>query len=180
MTGIYNVLEKLKEGEALTEKEKAIHEKGLVSVLEQIHDDLDAAVFAAYGWPPALADEEILERLVALNRERAEEERRGLVRWLRPEFQAPRAAAKPTQEELEIAPAEAKAAAPKKHPWPKALPEQVQAVRAALAARAHPAAASDLARTFKGARTDRIEEVLATLAALGQARVSEGRFAAVM
>jgi hypothetical protein len=181
MTGMYNVLEKLKMGAALTAKEKDIHEKGLVSVLKQIHHDLDAAVFAAYGWPPTLTDEEILERLVALNKERAEEERRGLVRWLRPEFQAPRAAvAKPTQDEFEIAPTEAKVAAPKKQPWPKALPEQVQAVRAALAARAHPAAPADIARTFKGARRDRIEEVLVTLAALGQARVSEGRFAAVV
>jgi hypothetical protein len=40
--------------------------------------------------------------------------------------------------------------------------------------------AAFIARTFKGARSDRIEEVLATLAALGQARVSEGRFAAVV
>jgi hypothetical protein len=32
---------------------------------------LDAAVFAAYGWPRELADEEILERLLALNLERA-------------------------------------------------------------------------------------------------------------
>ncbi|MCA9011224.1 MAG: class I SAM-dependent DNA methyltransferase, partial [Planctomycetaceae bacterium] len=51
MTGMYNVLEKLRSGEELTPKEKAIHEKGLVSVLKQIHDDLDAAVFDAYGWP---------------------------------------------------------------------------------------------------------------------------------
>jgi hypothetical protein len=51
MTGMYNVLEKLRSGEALTAKEKAIHEQGLVSVLRQIHDDLDTAVFAAYGWP---------------------------------------------------------------------------------------------------------------------------------
>ena len=34
-------------------------------------------------------DEIILERLVALNAERAEEERNGLIRWLRPEYQAP-------------------------------------------------------------------------------------------
>jgi hypothetical protein len=34
-------------------------------------------------------DAEILTRLVALNRERAEEEKRGLIRWLRPEYQAP-------------------------------------------------------------------------------------------
>jgi len=89
ITGMYNVLEKLRSGEALTAKEKVVHEQGLVSVLKQIHDELDAAVFEAYGWPASLSDEEILERLVALNHERAEEEKRGLVRWLRPEFQNP-------------------------------------------------------------------------------------------
>jgi hypothetical protein len=57
MTGMYNVLEKLRSGEALTSKEKIIHEQGLVSVLKQIHDDLDAAVFEAYGWPTTLTDE---------------------------------------------------------------------------------------------------------------------------
>ncbi len=50
MTGIYNVLEKLRRGEPLTSKDKLIHEQGLVSVLRQLHDDLDAAVLAAYGW----------------------------------------------------------------------------------------------------------------------------------
>ena len=83
---------------ALTQSEKIIHEQGLVSVLRQLHDDLDAAVFDAYGWPApsiakhsgcALTDEEILERLVALNAERAAEEAQGLIRWLRPEYQAP-------------------------------------------------------------------------------------------
>lgn len=87
ITGMYNVLKKLRSGEALTAKEKAIHEKGLVSVLKKIHDDLDAAVFDAYGWPHDLTDEQILERLVALNAERAEEEKQGLIRWLRPEYQ---------------------------------------------------------------------------------------------
>jgi hypothetical protein len=180
MTGKYNVLEKLHSGEPFTAMEKDIHEKGLVSVLKQIHDDLDAAVFAAYGWPPTLTDEEILERLVALNKERAEEERRGLIRWLRPEFQAPRAGVtKPTQEEMEVAEPAAKPAAARKHPWPKALPEQVQAVRAELAARAVPADAAAIARAFKGARSERVEDVLQTLAALGQAHASEGRFVAV-
>ena len=80
---MYNALEKLRSGEALTAKEKVMHEQGLVSVLKQIHDDLDAAVFDAFGWPSTLTDEEILERLVALNAERAEEEKRGLIRWLR-------------------------------------------------------------------------------------------------
>jgi len=89
LTDVYNVLAKLSSGEVLTAKHRATYEQGLCSVLKQIHDDLDAAVFDAYGWPATLTDEEILERLVALNHERAEEEKRGFVRWLRPEFQAP-------------------------------------------------------------------------------------------
>ena len=39
--------------------------------LDNAHRALDAAVAAAYGWPADLADEEILERLLALNLERA-------------------------------------------------------------------------------------------------------------
>ena len=42
--------------------------------LAQAHAALDAAVAAAYGWPdytPAMPDDEILRRLLALNRERA-------------------------------------------------------------------------------------------------------------
>jgi len=35
--------------------------------LVQAHEKLDAAVFAAYGWDPAISDEELLERLLKLN-----------------------------------------------------------------------------------------------------------------
>ena len=35
------------------------------------HKKLDAAVAAAYGWPADLTDEQILEKLLALNLERA-------------------------------------------------------------------------------------------------------------
>ncbi|MBK8003721.1 MAG: hypothetical protein IPK12_07160 [Gemmatimonadetes bacterium] len=44
----------------------------------------------AYGWPWPMEKEEILERLVRLHDERVEEEKRGLIRWLRPEYQIPR------------------------------------------------------------------------------------------
>lgn len=182
LTGMYNVLEKLRAGEPLTKKEQTIHEQGLCSVLLKIHDDLDAAVFAAYGWPADLSDEEILERLVGLNAERAEEERRGLVRWLRPEFQCPEAAGE-TQAELEGIETEAKndAAAPaaKKgaEPWPTGLVARVQAVQAGLEAAAGPLAPADLARTFKGARIDAVAEILETLATVGQARrLEDGRY----
>jgi hypothetical protein len=42
--------------------------------LDFAHKKLDAAVAAAYGWPAYLSDEQILERLLALNLERAAEE----------------------------------------------------------------------------------------------------------
>ncbi|HXQ36351.1 MAG TPA: hypothetical protein VN843_20225, partial [Anaerolineales bacterium] len=41
--------------------------------LDLAHKRLDEAVFAAYGWRSDLSDEEILEKLLALNLERAKE-----------------------------------------------------------------------------------------------------------
>ena len=39
--------------------------------LDLAHKKLDTAVFAAYGWDPGMSDEELLEKLLALNLERA-------------------------------------------------------------------------------------------------------------
>jgi len=39
--------------------------------LDLAHKRLDEAVFAAYGWPPSLTDDELLARLLALNLERS-------------------------------------------------------------------------------------------------------------
>ena len=39
--------------------------------LELAHQKLNTTVFAAYGWPPDLSDDQILENLLALNMERA-------------------------------------------------------------------------------------------------------------
>jgi type II restriction/modification system DNA methylase subunit YeeA len=41
------------------------------SWLAEAHRKLDSAVFAAYGWPVTLTDAELLERLLALNHQRA-------------------------------------------------------------------------------------------------------------
>ncbi len=62
-----------------------------------------------------------------------------------------------------------------KQPWPKSLPEQVKAVRAALAAQPAGLTAEQLARSFQRARVDRVAELLETLASLGQARELDGR-----
>ncbi|MCO5182242.1 MAG: hypothetical protein M9896_19565, partial [Candidatus Promineofilum sp.] len=51
LTDMYNVLAKLRAGEPLSDADRRAHEQGLVSVLRQIHDELDAAVLEAYGWP---------------------------------------------------------------------------------------------------------------------------------
>jgi hypothetical protein len=39
--------------------------------LDLAHRRLDEAVFAAYGWPVALSDDELLARLLALNLEKS-------------------------------------------------------------------------------------------------------------
>ncbi|MBD3176385.1 MAG: hypothetical protein GF320_14495 [Armatimonadia bacterium] len=47
--------------------------------LDNLHKDLDRAVLDAYGWPEDISDEELLERLLALNLERAAEEEKGVL-----------------------------------------------------------------------------------------------------
>ncbi len=171
LTGMYNVLEKLRAGEPLNAKEREIHEQGLVSILKQTHDDLDAAVFAAYGWPLDLTDEEVLERLVALNHERAEEEKRGLVRWLRPEFQNPageRAATQATLAEAGLDTAAAPTAKATKAAWPKDLPGRLAAARDLLTT-AGQATGADFPARFKHVKPAEAEQILASLAAVGLA-----------
>jgi len=179
---MYNVLEQLRSGVALTAKEKIIHEQGLVSVLKQLHDELDQAVFAAYGWPATLSDDEILTRLVALNAERAAEEAQGKIRWLRPDYQNPRGAGERQGElavegggrELDVGGPQKVAA---KQPWPDTLPEQVRIVREALVEAGQPVTPETIARQFARARTDKITPILQTLVTVGLAReAGEGRF----
>jgi hypothetical protein len=91
LTQIYNVLEKLRAHAPLAADDERIKSEGLVLILKELHDRLDELVFQAYGWPQDLSDAEVIARLVALNKERAEEEARGIVRWLRPDYQKARA-----------------------------------------------------------------------------------------
>ncbi len=181
LTGLYNVLEKLRSGEALTEREQDVHERGLVSVMKHLHEQIDAAVFDAYGWPRDLSDEAILARLVELNKERRAEEAKGLVRWLRPEYQAPAAKKIVVGEQgsLDIThvPSAAKPGA-RKASWPKSLPERVTTIRGLLAAEPRPARLEELARRFQRAPRDDVQEVLNALVALGLARrLDDNRYA---
>ncbi len=177
LTKLYNVLEALRSGQSLSDAERDIHDRGLVSLILQHHTAIDALVGEAYGWPADLSDEEILTRLVALNKDRAAEEAKGLIRWLRPEYQAPNYAV-PVTQDLDFG----DRAVPMPDnviPWPDKLPEQVSAVQAVLAAATAPLAPQDIARAFKGKRASTVRPVLDALAGIGMARrLSDGRYAA--
>ncbi len=171
ITGMYNVLEKLRSGETLNAKDKLIHEHGLVSVLKQLHDDLDAAVFDAYGWPHDLTDEQILERLVSLNAERAAEEKRGLIRWLRSEYQNPSGKSAVAQANLvgdeETPDAVEKRTTPVRSSWPKDVPAQLTAIRAICTNHPSGLSADAVCNEFKGARRAAVEQHLESLTSLG-------------
>jgi hypothetical protein len=276
LTGMYNVLEKLRSGEALNAKEKVIHDKGLVSVLKQIHDEIDHAVLEAYGWgdigrqktedaeadvsecggnpdsvggdtalagespspkapSPAVAlramagklpahsntmaihapstdhagpssvstssvfcladllarggpeaealEQAILTRLVALNHERTSEEKRGLVRWLRPDFQSPptssgqAGAMAPGHRPLEqteiegVDTSDPSSFIPQPStflPWPDEAPARVAAVRKLLSTVGKdPEAVSACFGRKSKKRADQIAAIIATLESMG-------------
>jgi hypothetical protein len=169
MTGMYNVVEKLRSGEALTPKERKVHEIAACGVLRDMHDELDTLVAAAYGWPWPMEREEILERLVALHGERVEEEKKGHVRWLRPEYQIPRFAPDQAPAELDL-PEEDEAdsvpALKEKLPWPNTAVEQLEAITG-LAARGV-TSVRGLVAGFDGADKKLVARHLETLVMLGE------------
>jgi hypothetical protein len=190
LTALYNVLEALKEGRSLTAKEKIIHTQGLVSILKELHDELDAAVLLAYQLHPGATPADILTRLIALNAQRAAEEARGTIRWLRPEFQdIQNSLSKPAvpvieQRRLDIdLPQEKsyqnssekiaqKTSAIIPQAWPATLPEQVRAVAQVLAQSPVALSLAALEAHFKGRGPWKkgLPMLLQTLEALGRAQ----------
>jgi hypothetical protein len=204
MTDMYNVLEAVRAEETLTAKQKAIHEQGLIIVLRQLHDELDAAVAAAYGWKEniqyptrndqvgsgenvqrstpnaqrlSLSDEEILTRLVALNKQRADEESRGHIRYLRPAYQHPfgvpaSAGDATVQSDLglptnELTNSRTNELLPL--PWPESLADQIALVRGIIHQTAWQPAdgVKSLVRYFSGVRAPTVQRLVDALAALG-------------
>ena len=178
LTGLYNALEKLRSGAVLTEAERDVHEAGQISILRHLHDRLDAEVAAAYGWPADLPAADIVARVVALNAERRAEEAAGLVRWLRPEFQAPEETSRiASQPALDLDEAATIAAIQ----WPRNdTAGQYILLRSALARAKIPTTPAELARQVKGApRGAKIGDMLRVLTVLGQAQdTGNGRFMA--
>ncbi|MCI0600377.1 MAG: class I SAM-dependent DNA methyltransferase, partial [Beijerinckiaceae bacterium] len=182
LTQIYNVLEKLRACEPLTAEDEIIKDKGLVLILRELHGKIDALVAEAYGWPTDLSDDEILARLIALNAGRAAEEKRGFVRWLRPDYQrakagvAPEPARAATGEQLE-AELVIEAGRAQKPAFPAADVERMAAVYAALAGARAPLYAREIASTFRqGAKIEpAISRILKAWARIGQFHTSDGK-----
>ena len=180
LTGLYNVLDAVRRGTSLTPKEREVHRLAACGVLSELHDALDAAVAAAYGWswpePPAL----ILERLVALHARRLEEEAVGTVRWLRPEYQQARFAPRgETVAPVLDLPAAATSVAPVASapvPWPADAIGQITALRSMAAVT--PLSIEDAVRRLVGARKEIVHRHLETLAMLGEVQdLGGGRYA---
>lgn len=175
LTGLYNVREAIRAGRALSPEEARIKDDGLVLILNELHDEIDALTLQAYGWPQGLTDEQIIERLVALNRERAAEERRGLIRWLRPDYQKARAGVVTVggeQTEADLAlPEDAR-----RPSFPRDPVEQSAAILAALTHAAGPLSPAQIAAAWrKDKRTEaKIAAYLATYARTGSAYTADG------
>ncbi len=197
LTNIYNVLEKIRKEEILNKKEQLINQQGLVSILRELHDELDHQVFAAYGWldlaaalvgkggattpfldkndEQAQAEEELLNRLVTLNHQRAAEEKSGKIRWLRPDYQNPDAKVEEKQKQVDMTLADvslnkvATVSKTTKATWPKVLSEQIAAVIELLAV---PATSEQIASNFKRKPIKQVQSVLEALEALGRAQFS--------
>ena len=167
LTGIYNVLEKRRVDDALAPNEKTIYEQGLVGVLAELHEELDVAVAAAYGWTVDLTDEQVLDNLLALNMARAAEERIGLVKWLRPAYQQPDGATQATQAEAALdSPQLAEQVIKVK--LPTDLPARFASVRHELSQLPAGGDVEAVAEQFHGAKRKTISGILDTLAGLGQ------------
>ena len=182
LTGLYNVLAALREGRPLTPKEKTIHAQGLVGVLRELHDQLDAAVLAAYGLPEGSSGDALLEPLVRLNAQRAQQEAQGQIHWLRPDFQNPQETHQNQELPALVTQAQnpdfydekslSKQEQPAPTPWPATLPEQVRAVADLLAASPAPLPLAAIEARFKGRGPWKrgLPTLLSTLEALGRAQ----------
>lgn len=190
LTQMYNVLEKLRAGKELTDTEEQIKSDGLILILKELHDKLDAKVLEAYGWTDSPTDEVVLERLVSLNAERVAEEARGDIKWLRREYQVPRFGSDAEKSRLE---AERKKLRPTQGaldlqddlremmPTKPAFPTndelaETAAVMKVFAEANTSLSVEDICRQFRQGRQveRRINNITAALARLGHLNVGEG------
>jgi hypothetical protein len=204
LTNMYNILEKMRIGIALDNKDKDINKKGLISILKELHDDIDRAVLDAYGWldlakgligmpggttpykskseTQAMAEAQLLNRLVDLNKKCVEDEEEGIIHWLRPEYQNPDAISTQQQiqgelEELSKDSSEIFIKPATKQTWPKEIREQVVLVRTSLKDQSK--TVEQIASQFKYNQRSSIQAVLDALESLGMVNCKHGVYTLV-
>ncbi len=181
LTRLYNFMEKISAGELLSDDEKDAVHRGFIPIMMRLHEEIDKAVAAAYGWPVDIPDAEILTRLVSLNRERMIEEAAGTVHYLRPEYQEPMLdlSSRLNQFELELEKADYKQGS-RKMPWPESIGERATIVAEIIAEHTAPSTLDSVARSFKRRpRKDDLRDIIKTLVEYGAARrVGDDRYAA--
>ncbi|MBA3644611.1 MAG: class I SAM-dependent DNA methyltransferase [Gemmatimonadaceae bacterium] len=169
MTGMYNVVEKLRSGEPLTDGERGINILGACGVLRDLHDEIDVLVSRAYGWPADMSSEMILDRLVALHDTRLNEEKAGQVAWLRPDYQIPRFGAEaetpPSELDLTETPV-ARESLSQLSEWPEKAIDQLAALQLFIARL--PATVPEITKALKGSKREHVERHLETLALMGE------------
>lgn len=179
LTALYNVVDKLRAGAALTLRERDLHTATACATLRDLHDELDRLVADAYGWTWPESAATLLERLVALHDERVAEEAAGVTRWLRPDYQSRRFGADAVPTVAAVEPAEAaRSGVSDGATWPADAVGQITALRhlAALA----PVSVEEAVARLRGAPTAIVARHLETLELLGEVRaVDGGRYAAL-
>ena len=130
--------------------------------------------------PADLTDDDILARLVALNKERAAEEARGLVRWLRPDYQIPRFGSTKEKAELDLVGGAVRTAAAvpagPKPSYPADDASQTAVVMAALMRASGALDAGGIAAGFKQGRrvAPKVAAVLLSLYRMGLVGTGDG------
>lgn len=177
LTKLYNALETSKAGGSLSREELDIQNRGRTLILKELHNSIDQAVMRAYGWPTDLSDEQIIEQLVILNQVRAAEERRGLIKWLRPDYQIDKIGPLAHRADRVQSIFAAKTVA-KKTVFPEGHNNQARAVLDILSRTKSPLSAEEIATAFASPReaVPEVQDVLTSLAQIGQAEAhDEGR-----
>lgn len=178
LTRLYNVREAILAGRPLSTTEADIRDRGLVLILNEHHEALDAAVAAAYALPLDTDDGSILALLVALNRERVREEERGAPRWLRPDYQRPRFGREASVgEQIEAVELLSLPARDSSRPiFPPSPVERVAAVLAILAVSPAPLDADAIALRFRPGLKVRqaVRAILVSLARVGEVSTGDG------
>ncbi|HEY1723597.1 MAG TPA: DNA methyltransferase [Magnetospirillaceae bacterium] len=173
LTKLYNVLEEVRAEKPLSTTSQDVKDRGLILILKDLHEQIDIAVADAYGWAANLTDDEVLEKLVALNADRSAHERRGFVRWLRPDYQTKKYA--PLTHKAERVQSIVDVDVIKKQDFPDNGKDRAREVLDLLSRSKRSMSIAEIAATFAGGKrvTKDVGEIVQSLHRLGEADTTD-------